>query len=367
MTHYYSRFFANPLRNGYVDVKSAVVGELAWSRKIGDFESDSAHLRLLLSGEDYIIADNIREQVCVKRSGEIAWRRPCWYSCQIALEDDLLFFTDPERNDFIQAVDRNNEIRYSDSRVWGMIKNAYLTLFEPGTSESFYQIQFIHDPHNARPLMMCYRDDRENPGIRWAVDLECEGSPIIPFLHREQKKLLTTTRTEVVILDTESMVAEPAPVTRFSFPLHDATHWVSAAPDGKLYWCGTGEEGAAIGVSDFDGKLEWRHPHGLAGRAVAPPLIGKELVWLVTSDGVYAFKQHKLVWKYESIHTSLTFATAVADDTIYLCGIDRLIKLDGDGLVEFDLKFQEPLSSPPVVDAAGQLYVAGKGMVYAFV
>jgi outer membrane protein assembly factor BamB len=105
----------------------------------------------------------------------------------------------------------------------------------------------------------------------------------------------------------------------------------------------------------------------VAGRAVAPPIVGENLIWLLTDQAVYAFRERNLVWKFEPNRTTLTFATAVRDDTLILCGIDRLIKLDAEGLVEFDLKFQESLSTPPVVDATGQIYVASKGMVYAFV
>jgi len=367
MTELYSRFFANPLRNGMIDIVSDAVGKLAWSRKIGDIESDSANVRLLLSGEDYVIADNLSELVCVKRNGDIAWRRPCWYSSQTALQDGVLYFTDPERNDFMQAVDANNSVTRSGERFWGMVDNAYLTLFEPGADETFCQVQLVHDPHNEPPLMMCYREDRSSPGMRWSVDLECEGSPIIPLLNRAQKRLVTSTRTEIVVLDTESVIPEPAPAARFPFPLHEATHWVSSADDGRLFWCGTGEQGATLGITDFAGEMQWRYEKGLAGRAIAPPVVGKELIWLVTDQAAYAFKDGKLAWKYDAGKTTLTFATAVVNDTLLLCGIDRLIRLDSDGLTEFDLKFEEPLSAPPVADASGQIYIASRGIIYAFV
>ncbi len=366
----YSRFFANSRRSGSVSVTSAAVGKFAWSRRISRVPDRPAEARLLLSADERIVVDGLNELYLFDRNGNQIAALPRWYGCQVALDDGHLSFATAARKDHMRVVDLQGQIIKDELLIPGLIDQSTLALFEPGDTEFIAQIQFAGDIHGAPPFFMIYKSKPGDLWFDWSADVHEPTSPIIPLVNYEQRRLVTSTRQEILIYPLDSRQAEPQPAARFGFPLESATHWCSSDPQGRLYWCGRGETGVAIGMTDLTGALLAVVPdttcEKISGKPVAPPLLGEDRYWVLANSALLCFQEGRLLWSFEAKETSPTMATALADRSVLIVAVNRLIRVSPEGETMFDVVFEEELNTPPVVDAAGRIYVASKEMLYAF-
>lgn len=370
MSAIYSRFFANSRRSGFVPVASAAVGKFIWSRRISRSADKPAEARLLLSADDRIVVDGMNELYLFDRNGSQVCALPRWYGCQVALDDDRLAFTTAARKDRIQIVDLQGRTLAEDLRIPGLIDQSSLVLFEPRESDFYAQIQFAGDIHGAPPFFMVFKAPLNDPWFDWVMDVPAPSSPIIPLVNYEARYLATTNAGEILILDFDSRQREAAPIARFPFPLETATHWMSSAADGTLYFTGRGDHGIGICATDVKGGLSFVVGDDVAsrlpGRPVAPPMLAQDRSWVLTTGALVCLQRDKLLWLYEAKETTFSLATALADYSVLVVAVNRLIRISPAGETMFDIVFEEELNTPPVVDATGRIYVASKEMLYAF-
>lgn len=370
MSAIYSRFFANSRRSGSVLVASAAVGKFVWSRRISRAADKPAEARLLLSAVDRIIVDGMNELYLFDRNGNQIYALPRWYGCQVALDDDRLAFTTVARKDRMQIVDLQGRTVVDDLRIPGLIDQSSLVLFEPGESEFYAQIQFAGDIHGAPPFFMVFKAPLNDPWFDWVIDVPAPSSPIVPLVNYEARYLATANAGEILVLDLNSRQRETQPIARFPFPLETATHWMSSAADGALYFTGRGEHGIGICSTDAGGGLSFVVGDDVAarlpGRPVSPPLLAPDRYWVLTSGALACLQRDKLLWLHEARETTFGMATALADHSVLVVAVNRLIRVSSAGEIMFDVVFEEELNTPPVVDQTGRVYVASKEMLYAF-
>jgi hypothetical protein len=251
-----------------------------------------------------------------------------------------------------------------------MIERSILVLFEPDAETLLAQVQFVGNPHGAPPHFLVYRARLGDLWFDWCRDVEAPSSPIIPLVCLERRRLVTSNAGQILVMDLDASVRTPEPAAQFPFPLEEATHWVSCSQDGVLHWCGQADAGLNACATDLTGALLFVVPDSetgkIAGRPCAPPLIGKDRHWILSTASLVCFREGRVVWQLEAKETIFGLATALADNSVLLAAANRLIRVDESGQTMFDIVFEEELNTPPIVDSTGRIYVASKEMLYAF-
>lgn len=139
-----------------------------------------------------------------------------------------------------------------------------------------------------------------------------------------------------------------APAVAYTLDLPSAVH--QPVVDGeRLYLAGRRREPDGPTVEAFDlsrGSREWGVD--LGSRAVAPPTVAGERVFVQTTDGTYGLAPDgSVVWSSGTVENG-GFAPTAVGDRVYAVGEDRLAAYDAAGARRWAL----PLRTPPIAAPA---------------
>lgn len=187
---------------------------------------------------------------------------------------------------------------------------------------------------------------------------------------RERNILVTSVEHRALVFALENSEKEPDPKAEFELPYGEKTYWVSCSSDGSLYWLGMDDGQPALTVTDETGNVKWTWSpadsiHAGGSEPLMPALITPSGVFVVTRNSFYALINGSLDWSFAAVNHSLGPATALADGTVLLVEGDRLHRLDKKGKLLFELLFEEPLVTPPVIGGSGLIFVASKEKLFA--
>ncbi|MCI5224253.1 MAG: hypothetical protein D3924_16670 [Candidatus Electrothrix sp. AR4] len=137
-------------------------------------------------------------------------------------------------------------------------------------------------------------------------------------------------------------------------------------PEGR----GSGSEGIELVVTNLNGKVVWRWSPkdsvSLPVDYVQPPVVdNKGRVLVSTGRAVAAVSRGALVWEFlPPDGTSVRYLTAFSGGTALVAAGKTLYALSSNGKILWQVAFDETLSTPPVVDHKGTIYVAGPRFLY---
>jgi len=254
----YSQLFANGCHNNYINSQSQAIGELAWSKPIYAKDKDKAEARLLITGDNYVIVDGMKQIFAFNKEGEYLWNRPKWFGSLVVLRDDLVYYTSASRKTRMEAVDLNNNIQLEDFWIPNVSENSYLVLFEPIKDGLIAQVQFTGGPSQLGKGFIVYKIRKGGLGFEWSRSYDDEESPLLPLVCIDKNILVTTTQNEVLVFGLDRQEKEPEPVARFPLPIGNDTSWVSCGMDSSLFWAGFEKSTAVLAVTDFKGSAKWR-------------------------------------------------------------------------------------------------------------
>ena len=249
--------------------------------------------------------------------------------------------------------------------------DAYLVLFEPFQKGLIAQVQYRPVDPEEKPGFIVYKIRQSSPGYDWSKSYENEQSHLSPVINLGKRLLVTTTKKEVLVFNTDSRDQEPEPLARFSLPLGDGTIWVSCGADGSLYWSGVEKGIAVLAATDSNGDKKWRWQAGLRlgperSKPVAPPIVTPDRVFLLTKKNLFVVKDGRLLWSFEAKEANFTSGTALADGSILIAEGNTLHRLNAQGNSLFQASINEVIVTPPVIDGEGNIYVASPETLYAF-
>ncbi len=370
----YTHYYANSRHSGYVEAPSSAFGNSAWSRRIDDNDPPNFRARLLLTCGETVIVEGYGAIAAFDGKGQRLWKRSKWPGTQVVLINDRVYYTSEKQVNRFESIDLKNDIRQQDRHIPGVGSQDYLVLFEPSKEGLVAQVQFTNESDEVTCEMMVYQDTEKNLGFDWSMGFPGIVSPLIPLVCTDTRRLVTSIPGETLVFDLDAERNNPGPRERFPFPLGDHTCWVSCGPDGVLYWTGSDSEGLKIVATAANGKIEWRWCSGdefnltlARSNPVAPPIVTPERVYILTPRNIIALQKDIMLWNFESVRGEFYACTALSDDTILVTTRDTIYRLNGLGEIMFDLVFDEPIVTPPVIDSAGRVYVAGRETLHAIV
>ncbi|HVP07505.1 MAG TPA: PQQ-binding-like beta-propeller repeat protein [Candidatus Acidoferrum sp.] len=362
----YTRYLADSRRSGFIRQRSNATGELVWKKPAAAEEEPSAEIRALLCPGNQVIVDGMNEIYAFDRSGIRQWKRSKFYGSPVAIQDDRIHFLNAGGKHCFDSVDLTNRVQYQRMPVPGMMARAHVTLFEPYKEGLVAQVQDQGVIEDSPPNFLVYNAPFQGLGFRWCTLFDAATSPIQPLVSWEHRRVITSPGSEVVVYDLDGTRREPEPLARFPFPLADPFPRVSCGDDGLLYWCGSGDKGLELVVTDMDGKEIWRwSSQGKAVAAVTWPIVGNGMLYILTASTLFAFKDGKLLWRYYPDKASFCHATALGDGSVLITDGPILHRTREDGSSAFVLDFEDMLVAPPIIDELGRIYVAGKETLYA--
>ncbi len=235
----------------------------------------------------------------------------------------------------------------------------YVRLFWPGETDF---LSVIQNAGRGRmpPAVAYYRNRYGDTFATWEKkqDGQLELSPL---LLPNRRRLLLSFSQRVMVVDTNTGDT----LSKLSLSVDEMHDW-SADVNGSIYILGKEPPAVpskrprsvllAVGP---DGGKRWQWA-GAAGKVRwvegHPPVIGKDgTVYLLIETAVLAIRKGMLVWDYAC---TPRYATALADGTLLVTSGRQLIRLSSQGDELFSVGLEAHPLTPPVVDAAGDIYVA---------
>jgi hypothetical protein len=123
-------------------------------------------------------------------------------------------------------------------------------------------------------------------------------------------------------------------------------------------------------VTEVSGKkiMEWKSEKAVFedyALPILPVIVAPEIQYVLTKSKLYALKDRNVLWEINSEDNDFSNATALKDNSILVVKHNLLIYYTSDGNKKFELKFDEPIISAPVLDDSGQIYVITNNKIHA--
>lgn len=349
----YPTFFSSPNRSSFIPVSSGSEGNITWSQELE--LPGEVRPRHLLVWEGRIVLETLSDLIVFTNEGERLWERKKQFNSVVAIASETMYYQNERLK--LEAVDLSNGL---------VLDNAYfpdadhedfpVSLLWPREDDFLAVIQFIgggdaEEPPWAEVYMTAYGDRIST----W--DHTYEGTQALPPLFIPELERLLVAVREAVCFDTST----GQEVLRFSLPVSSCVNW-SASADGDLYLLG--KEGAIelLFSTSLTGEEKWRWSDLNMSESWSekqPPIARPGgIVHVFSSQSVLTFQDGILLWEYGLRDETPGHGAALADGSLLITIGNKLYRLSVDGEELFVVSLENEILTPPVVDAAGNIYVA---------
>lgn len=369
MTLIYVQLFANSCNNGFINLSAKAKGEINWVKENFIDTEENDEMGFLLSADKYVFVISAKKIVSFDAEGNLLWERERWIKSPVCIRKDKIYFTSPESKSTMQSVDFNNQIILDEFWMPDVGKESYLTLFEPDENSLIAQVQYKPDPNTGEKSFIIYKVKIDGMGYEWKKEFLDETGRVIPLINMERNYLVSSTSKEAVVFNLENVKKDAEPSTIFPLPLGEKTSWLSAENEGNLSWVGKENLSVKLVVTDLNGNILWNwesdeFSFSREASPLLPAVIAKDVNYILTPKKLFAVKEGKLLWHFNSELDDFTFVTATAENIILTSG-NYISLLDLSGKKLWQLKVDEPITSAPVIDETGKIYTACKTKLYS--
>lgn len=371
MNRYYSQYYADAGHTGSLDVNVPTVLKPLWETKIGADESTCPAARLLITTDGPLLVDGTDAVHALNVTGELLWTRPKWPSGPVVFKNGLICFVIQERKDRVTVIDLNNSVQIEEIVFPEHVDGAYAMLFEPTSEGIVAQIQYANVPEMRTANFIVYCADADSYGYKWARRYDDQYGALIPAINAACNLVVTASAEEILCFDLVNSDPDPEPRHTFPIPWRGNATWMSCAPDGMLHFAGfvNGRARAAAISPEGTDANEWisEAGPGMQMAPVAPPIIGPDLVYVLSRGALSALAHHQLAWKYRPRHNQFLYATALADGGILAVEAPNLLhRLDRSGQATALVAVDQTITAPPVATPDGHIMIGAGEMIYAF-
>lgn len=371
MTRHYTQYYADAGHTGLLDVNAPAEPTSAWEAKIDAFEAGRPDARLLITTDSLLLVDGMYAVHALNENGHLLWSRPKWPSSPVVFKNGLICFATQERKDRAMVIDLDNTVRIEEIVFPEHVDGAYAMLFEPTAEGIVAQIQYANVPEMRRANFIVYCADADSYGYKWARRYDDQYSALIPAINTAQRLVVTASAEEVLCFDLVTSDPEPKPRYAFPIPWSGNAAWMSCAPDGRLHFTGfiNGRARAAAMSPEGADAKEWvsEAGPGMQMAPIAPPLIGKDVVYVLSREAVSALAHHQLAWTYRPRRNPFLYATALADGGLLAVEAPNLLhRIDRSGHASSVIAAGQTITAPPVATPDGRVLVGAGEMIYAF-
>lgn len=366
----YPALHGGPARAGLAAAAATATGLVEWSRKLeldrppeldGDAEPDVARGLLIWEGNVVVVSGT--SFAAFDASGKPRLRREALRgSSPAAGASGLLYFA--TESCLLSALDPDGVAVLEDAPLPGVAGDEIsLSLLWP-RERDFVVAAFWPGRDPEQESYLTWRRAVYEARIGLVGDTIREELLLPPLFVPTLSRLVLAGST-VHSIDVEQPHAD---TTSFAIPLDEPEEW-SADDRGVLCVLGTSHgQRAAVALDPVTGTELWRleeaGPGGAPWLGAQPPIRPSDArVFVLANDEVLALDRGVLRWRREARGGAL-HGTALGDGSLLLAAGRTLALLDGDdGRERWSLTLEEGIVAPPVVDLAGNVYVATSGLL----
>lgn len=366
----YAQIFANNCSNCCVEQSGEFEGKILWTKTIINSVEDDDQAGYMLTADSKIFVISQKKIIAFDSEGTSLWNRLRWPMTPVVLRNDKVYFTSEDKKSSMQAVNFNNELILEEFWMPEVIKESFLVLFEPIENGLIAQVQYMPDPNDAQSGFIVYKVQNGSLGMDWEKSFYDQRSKVIPIINTSSGILVTSNLTNAFVFDIINSKNQTDPIYEFALPLGENTTWLSSSRDGNLYWLGKLEDRTVMIVTEVSGKkiMEWNSEKAVFedyALPILPVIVAPEFQYVLTKSKLYALKDGNVLWEINSEDNDLSNATALKDNSILVVKHNLLMYYTSDGNKKFELKFDEPILSAPVLDESGQIYVITNNKIHA--
>ncbi|MEW5922879.1 MAG: hypothetical protein AB1746_02725 [Candidatus Zixiibacteriota bacterium] len=359
-TNTYPVIFADAGRSSFINAGSESEGYLTWKKFFDEEDKTPLNPRAILIGGKRIIVYSNDKLIGYDTDGMRLWSKPMREESPLSIHKDQIYFRKTEAIDELAAVDFNG--REIQQTMWILESdNACSPLYiEPLDSGFFALCLCSAPPEQGRPGIVFYKKRYETEKFIWSGNIP--GRPAAPPLHiAEGDKFIVFSEKEVIVYNAAAAGSEGEVVARFPLPFQEIFS-CSGVKDSLLYMLGNQENKIFLAAIAMDGTEKWRFKIDGALSGVLskqPPVIGvDDLIHIPAGRTLKTIHNGQLVREFTIEERTIDHCTALADGSVLITAKNSLYRADASGQKIYGLLFDHDITTPPVVDAQGHVYIA---------
>lgn len=368
----YSTKFANPMRNSWINTKTAAIGKVTWSAPTG-FTASKYWPAIVQLWKQYQVVSTYGDLTLFDSNGKIVWTKKKQGGSPVTVAGEWMYFKNPSK--FLDAVDLAGDLKLKSASFPSAMGDEKVEFFYP-RKDDFFAVMFDNDQRDHQ------QGDENPPPIQPKLNLVKNRYPIsygdwleailcrdhLPPIFVPEKNflsLLTDKKLIRIDLDKEKRLSETAidfdGAIEWSMNL-DETYFILTHQKSRPVML-------AIRVDSSDPKKAknvemWRWKSELEqddSWLAHPPVVGaKGTIYALTTTKLHALENGKLLWQFEvpTAKDEMSFITALADESLLLANGKVLHRIDKSGKHLWKLALPSEILSSPVVDEKGNIFVS---------
>jgi hypothetical protein len=380
--------FGSPRRDSYQAALSHAKGQIEWTQAL----PRGALARTLLVWDAHIAVEAADAALLFSAQGQHLWTRPKRGTTPLAIAGAKLFLVNQVLN--LEAVDVQNKLVLADNNLSALASAAFdLQLLWPQEAD-FVASAYMADPRydeeardRPKPSPKLLADRSVYGKIMPAWHLQIKGEMSLPPLYNPERGEWMAAHEQVRIVN----VNNGRQLASFKQPVEEPLAW-SVDKGGNICIIGNSQDRKLATALGGQGEALWTWADPEEGdpwvKGQAPMRGNAGRVYLLTQGRLLAIDGGKLAWTYDARSESLQHGalvqdgsfevrdgrlisteklrhgTVLADNSVLITGRKTLRHIDAMGHRIFSLNLPEEIITPPVVDAAGAIYVAGTTALY---
>ncbi len=362
----YPMIFANYAKNACQDQSTSGKGERLWFTPSADTISQTPPMLIIITENGLIVqyADRFQQ---MGFDGKFTWQRDRDAGMNIIAYDNNIYFRGYDGD--LHAVDSRNQPVLSDFFIPTSTDRGGFNMVLPKGENRMLVQTYNRAPEVEKgepPIQDDYNLVLMGDG-NWEWLLEFKGNSLPALVTADARKvILLNNESQVLIYDSDSgerqgsFEIEGCWFLKASLDCHDNLVILSTSV----------EKEKKLSSYSLSGTMIWEYmlPSGEAGMPDQPPAVDKDnRVYFISNNFVNAIDKGELSWQYPILDAQyFQYITVLGDNSILVASANMLYHLSQSGEVLFSnlISPDEQITTPPVVDAKGRIYLGTAAGIY---
>jgi hypothetical protein len=358
----YSRIWADLRQSSFLQVTSQATGRKVW------FSPTNTAPTLLLVDKDGITAQFDDHLQRLNLQGAALWSKERDGSMTVFSHNGEILYRGADS--FLHATSSEGKERLDEYFIPRVRPLGGVNLILP-LGQDNYLMQIFNRPeefeHGVPPgkndYQILVRGPESYNDIKW--NLEFVGIALPGLVTADGKRLV------ILNQDDQILVFEIATGKQLSTATVEGAGFVCASldqSDNVIVYCWDAEDKKSIRSLTLQGKSNWVHPLGSreARFTSQPPALGADgTVYAVVNDSLMALANGDVKWIDQLLPAQLQYLTLLDGGLLAISG-NEMKGLDNNGKerLVFRLPPEETITTPPVVDGSGRIFIGTTKGIY---
>ncbi len=363
----YPKIYADYQQSSCQSQTARIAGKQVWLTPNPKAEGMPSPLLVVVS-EPGLTVQYETQVMHLDLNGTIQWTKPGETSPPVLADADNIYFRGIDGN--LHGVDSKGKELFDEFLIPNCFSRGGLVAVMP-VGDDFFILQTYN---LAKEVEIDYPPDEDNYSIvltsptsdlNWKWLHKYEGLALPGLATNDRKKfVLLDNRSRVMVFDTDSG-------ERLDFFEVQGAVFVGASIDRKdnlIIAMDAGDEGRKLCSYNLSGELNWEYalPPGGEWSHQPPAIDGNNRVYFLSNNGLLAIDDGRLAWTAPVPAGSTQYLTILGDNSIIVVGGIEIDQFDPDSkeLLAVELADGAIITTPPVVDNKGRLYLGTRTGIY---